>query len=208
MHDIEKQTNLVYAMNGDYYIYRANRYRNTKGKVAIGRVARGGKLLFDTAVSENRRTHPNLDLMALYPDGTMSVHGANGATAQALLDAGARDVLSFGPYLIRDGVINKQGVNNFGVTQQPRAGIGMVRRGHFVHVIVESRTSKSRGVNTAWLADRFELLGCDTAFNLDGGQTAVLIFMGEQLNEIGKYDDKTNSRLQNEIMGIGTMNAP
>jgi hypothetical protein len=63
-------------------------------------------------------------------------------------------------------------------------------------------------VNTAWLADRFELLGCDTAFNLDGGQTAVLIFMGEQLNEIGKYDDKTNSRLQNEIMGIGTMNAP
>jgi hypothetical protein len=208
MNDIAKQNNLVYAMNGDYYIYRANRYRNTKGKVAIGRVARGGKLLFDTAVSENRRTHPNLDLMALYPDGTMSVHGANGATAQALLDAGARDVLSFGPYLIRDGVINKQGVINFGVTQQPRAGIGMVRRGHFVHVIVESRTSKSRGVNTAWLADRFELLGCDTAFNLDGGQTAVLIFMGEQLNEIGKYDDKTNSRLQNEIMGIGTMNAP
>ena len=208
MNDIAKQHGLVYAMNGDYYVYRANRYRNTKGKVAVGRVARDGTLLFDGGVSENRRTHPNLDLMALYPDGTMSVHGANEVTAQSLLDAGARDVLSFGPYLIREGLINENGVKNFGVTQQPRAGIGMVSRGHFVHVIVEARTSSSNGVNTDWLADRFAQLDCDTAFNLDGGQTAVLIFLGEQLNEIGKYDDKTNSRLQNEVMGIGTISAP
>jgi exopolysaccharide biosynthesis protein len=117
-------------------------------------------------------------------------------------------VLSFGPYLIRDGVINEEGVGRFGVTLQPRAGIGMVSRGHYIHIIVESRTSKSGGVNTAWLAERFHLLGCDTAFNLDGGQTAVLIFLGEQLNEIGKYDDKTNARKQNEVMGIGILQEP
>ena len=208
MNDIAKQHHLVYAMNGDYYIYRANRHRNTRGKVAVGRVARDGAMLYDGSISDNRNTHPNLDLMALYPDGTMSVHAANEVTAQELLDRGARDVLSFGPYLIRDGVINEEGVGRFGVTLQPRAGIGMVSRGHYIHIIVESRTSKSGGVNTAWLAERFHLLGCDTAFNLDGGQTAVLIFLGEQLNEIGKYDDKTNARKQNEVMGIGILQEP
>ena len=160
-------------------------------------------MLYDTAVSPNRKNHPNLDVMALYPDGTMSVHEANEKTTEELLAMGAMDVLSFGPVLIRDGVINEKGVSNFGVTQQPRAGLGMVRKGHFIHLMVESRTSKSKGVNTTWMAERFKLLGCDTAFNLDGGQTAVVIFMGEQLNEIGKYDNKTNSRLQNEVMGIG-----
>ncbi|NLX83481.1 MAG: phosphodiester glycosidase family protein [Clostridiales bacterium] len=203
MEKIADQHNLVFAVNGDYYIYRVNRRNATKTAVAIGRVARNFKLLYDTNVSPNRTSHPNLDVMALYPDGTMSVHGANEKTTEQLLAMGAMDVLAFGPMLIRDGVINEKGVANFGVTQQPRAGLGMVRKGHFIHLMMESRTSKSKGANTTWMAERFKLLGCDTAFNLDGGQTAVVIFMGEQLNEIGKYDNKTNSRLQNEVMGIG-----
>lgn len=204
MEKIADKHNLVYAMNGDYYIYRVNRAKQTNSAVAIGRVARDFAMLYDTAVSPKRSNHPNLDVMALYPDGTMSVHKANEKTTEELLAMGARDVLAFGPVLVRDGVIDEQAVANFGVTQQPRAGLGMVRKGHFIHVMVESRTSKSKGVNTAWMAERFKLLGCDTAFNLDGGQTAVVIFLGEQLNEIGKYDNKTNSRLQNEVMGIGT----
>ncbi len=203
MEKIADQHNLVFAVNGDYYIYRVNRRNATKSAVAIGRVARDFTMLYDTAVSPNRKNHPNLDVMALYPDGTMSVHDANEKTTEELLAMGAMDVLSFGPVLIRDGAINEKAVSNFGVTQQPRAGLGMVRKGHFIHLMVESRTSKSKGVNTTWMAERFAQLGCDTAFNLDGGQTAVVIFMGEQLNEIGKYDNKTNSRLQNEVMGIG-----
>ncbi|NCB36699.1 MAG: hypothetical protein EOM58_11740 [Clostridia bacterium] len=41
------------------------------------------------------------------------------------------------------------------------------------------------------------------AFNLDGGQTAVMVFMGQQLNKIGIYDGKTNSRPTSEVLGIG-----
>ena len=203
MEKIAKAHKLVYAMNGDYYIYRVNRGLQEKNKVAIGRVAREGKVFYDEQIRDGRKVHPNLDVLALYPDHRMSVHPANEKSAETLIKEGARDVLSFGPWLVRDGQINKEGVAGFGVTQQPRAGLGMVAPGHFVHIVVESRTSKSKGVNTAWLADRFMDLHCQTAFNLDGGQTAVLIFMGQQLNEIGKYDNKTNSREQNEVMGIG-----
>ena len=42
------------------------------------------------------------------------------------------------------------------------------------------------------------------AFNLDGGQTAVMTFMGKQITRIGKYDGgKTSARATTEIIGIG-----
>lgn len=47
--------------------------------------------------------------------------------------------------------------------------------------------------------------GCQIAFNMDGGQTAVMVFMGKQLNQIGAYDGgKTNSRPTSEVLGFGT----
>ena len=53
------------------------------------------------------------------------------------------------------------------------------------------------------LAKLMRAKGCEVAINLDGGQTAVLIFMGKQLNKIGSYDGgKTNSRPTCEVMGI------
>ena len=40
---------------------------------------------------------------------------------------------------------------------------------------------------------------------MDGGQTAVMVFMGKQLNQIGAYDGgKTNSRPTSEVLGFGT----
>lgn len=203
MEKIADLHNLVYAMNGDYYVYRVYRDIETKGGVVIGRVARDGKVLYDQPINPKRSAYPPLDMMTLNAKGDMAVYDANEFTAKELVEMGARDLLSFGPILVRDGQINAQGVSKFGVTRQPRAGLGQIAEGHFLHIVAESRTSKSAGVTTAWLAEKFFAAGAHTAYNLDGGQTAVLIFLGNQLNEIGKYDNKTNARQQNEVMGIG-----
>ena len=49
--------------------------------------------------------------------------------------------------------------------------------------------------------------GCSLAFNLDGGQTAAMTFMGQRINEIGRYESNgkmtTNPRKTTEVMGIG-----
>ena len=46
--------------------------------------------------------------------------------------------------------------------------------------------------------------GCRDVLNLDGGQTAVMVFMGKQINQIGAYDGgTTNSRKTCEVMGVG-----
>ena len=44
------------------------------------------------------------------------------------------------------------------------------------------QTGYSAGMTMAQLADLFYQMGCKAAFNLDGGQTAVMAWMGETAN--------------------------
>ena len=119
---------------------------------------------------------------------------------------GAWDVLSFGPYLIREGKVNTSYIN-YGTTLQPRAAIGMVTKGHYWAVIVEGRIRPSRGMTCLEVADLMKTLGCETAFNLDGGWTSAMVFMGKQLNQLDKSGVHDNARTQNEVMGIGYTDA-
>ena len=76
----------------------------------------------------------------------------------------------------------------------------MVTPGHYVAIMVEGRTKKSVGCRLDYLADLFLQKGCRVAFNLDGGGTSSMIFMGVYLNE-NTYG--AQNRLQNEVLGIG-----
>ncbi len=203
---IMRQNNLVFSMDGDYFIYRLGRAIADKKNYAIGVVIRDGEILVDRPASTARNQYPPLDMLALFPDGDMRVYKANELTAQELLDLGARDVLSFGPFLIRDGEINTSYVN-YGTTLQPRAAIGMVDVGHYWAVIVEGRIRPSRGMTAREVADLMLKLGCRTAFNLDGGWTSAMVFMGKQLNQLDKTGVHDNARTQNEVMGIGQTDA-
>ena len=76
----------------------------------------------------------------------------------------------------------------------------MIEKGHYVAIMVEGRTKKSVGCKLTYLADLFARKGCQVAFNLDGGGTSSMIFMGVYLNE-NTY--AAQNRLQNEVIGIG-----
>lgn len=201
--EIAKQNKLVFSMDGDYFIFRVGRAKAAGFGQAIGVVIRDGEILIDKPASEKRNQYPPLDMMALFPDGDMKVYKAREITAQELVDQGARDVLSFGPYLIRDGEVNTAYVT-YGNTIQPRAAIGMVEKGHYFAVIVEGRIRPSKGMTCRQVADLLLELGCQTAFNLDGGWTSAMVFMGKQLNQLDRSGVHNNARTQNEVMGIGT----
>ena len=54
------------------------------------------------------------------------------------------------------------------------------------------------------MAEWMQKGGCREALNLDGGQTAVMAFMGKQISRMGKYDGgKTSARATTEIIGVG-----
>lgn len=200
--DTAKKHGVVFAMNTDYYTYRVSVNNNRK----TGIVIRDGQILYDDPYSEKQVTKdlfPNLDTLAFYPDGSLSTHHSWEYTAQDYLDMGAYDVLSFGPYLIKDGKLSER-VFTSNDTKNPRAAVGMVEPGHYVAIMCEGRLARSKGVTISYLAKLMRAKGCEVAFNIDGGQTAVVVFMGKQLNKIGAYDGgKTNARQTSEVMGIG-----
>lgn len=189
----------VFATNGDYYTYRLG----SKGSRHIGVVIRDGNILYDDRYQDITPNFPNLDTLAFYPDGTLDVAHSCEYSAQDYIDRGAYNVYSFGPYMIRNGELSEK-VFTSSETPQPRYAFGMVEPGHYVAILVEGRLKRSKGITIHNLALMMREKGCVTAINLDGGQTAVMVFMGKQLNLIGKYDGKTSARRTSEIMGIGT----
>ena len=198
---IARNNKLVFTMNGDYYLYRVYMVK-TKPSYPIGVIIRSGDVLFDKPPKPTRTAYPPLDNLALFPNGDMKVYKANELTAKEFLAMGASDVLAFGPYLIRDGQINAFS-ETYGNTDQPRAGIGMVAPGHYVAVVVEGRIRGSKGTTVSALCQYLAEMGCQTAYNLDGGDTSAMVFLGTQLNQLYKVNGKEKDRTQNEVMGIG-----
>lgn len=143
-----------------------------------------GIMIRDGIVFQDRRA---VNCLAMYPDMTMRIHPENSVNAQDLLEAGVRDVFSFGPTLIEDGEINEKAAEHrLSRRNNPRTGLGMVEPGHFVAIVCDGRQAGySLGMKLDEFAQLFVEEGCPLVYNLDGGLSACMLFMGEQLNSHG-----------------------
>ncbi|HRX57643.1 MAG TPA: phosphodiester glycosidase family protein [Eubacteriales bacterium] len=145
--------------------------------------------------------------MAMYPDMTMRLFEKKTVSVDDLLEDGVRDVFSFGPVLVQDGVVNEaSGEHRLSRRNNPRTGIGMVEPGHFVAIVVDGRQSDySVGMLLPEFAELFVDEGCSVAYNLDGGVSACMVFMGEQLNRhgnkrVGTYQDTYQRRVPDGLV--------
>ncbi|MBR1585709.1 MAG: phosphodiester glycosidase family protein [Clostridia bacterium] len=204
---IALENNLVFGINSDYFIYRVGQSFNIKS-YAIGVVIRDGEIYYDKPKKSS--SLPPLDVMAFYPDGSVTVHQNSKTTAKELVAAGATDALSFGPILVEKGKISAR-ASQFGEVLNPRTGFGVVEPGHYVAVVADGRLKRSdgvEGVSCQWMAETLLAAGCETAINLDGGATCTMLFMGQRLNKIGNYGSgAAGNREQNELFGIGRSDA-
>lgn len=197
---LAQNAKLILGVNGDYYPYRVDH------GYPIGNIIRDRKVLYNFRAGKSR-AYPNLDTMALHDDGTLSVWGAKEITADELLARGdVHDALSFGPYLARDGQLRIYAGSSWDA-REPRNAVGMVSAGHYKIVTVEGRIPGGPpGVNLNMLAEMMYAQGVTDAFNLDGGSTSVLIFMGDKLNRTGANNGKGlgSPRNMHELFGVGT----
>jgi len=102
----------------------------------------------------------------------------------------------FGPALVREGEIvslkREYGFNPEGT--QPRAAIGQLDRLSYVLVIADNATgSDKKGATHQQLAKFMQELGCREAYNLDGGNSAIMMYNGTMLNnKMGQERDVTD----------------
>jgi len=157
--DLAEANNAVVAISGDYYSARQE-----------GVVVRNGYLYRETRYE---------DVCILLRDGRMLTITDSQLDLDELKEASPWQVWSFGPRLLENG----KALTKFNSTVErnnPRSAIGYVEPGHYYFVQVDGRGANgSRGMTLEQLAQLFESLGCETAYNLDGGQTAGIVWDGE-----------------------------
>lgn len=185
--EIAESVGAILAINGDYY-----------GSQESGYVLRNGVLYRSTASSGQE------DLV-IYSDGSFEIICEDDVTAQELLDAGAVQVLSFGPALITDGTIAVSEEDEVGKAKasNPRTAIGIIDDLHYVFVVSDGRTDESAGLSLSELAEFMSGLGVTTAYNLDGGGSSTMYFNGQVVNNPTTDGDTIKERKVSDIVYIG-----
>lgn len=177
----------ILAINGDYY-----------GVQESGYVLRNGVLYRDTPVSGKE------DLV-IFADGSFRIIREDEISAQSLLEAGAEQILSFGPALVENGEVSVEKGQEVSRAKSgnPRTAIGIVGENHYVFVVSDGRTSDSQGLSLYELAEFMQSLGVTTAYNLDGGGSSTLYFNGQVVNQPTTDGKKIQERSVSDIVCIG-----
>lgn len=161
--DMARDNGAIVAVSGDYYGAHEN-----------GIVIRNGYLYRDKSLD---------DVCVLYQTGELVIHERENIDLGAIIENNAYQAWSFGPKLLENG--EWMTLDNHSLSRQnPRCAIGYYEPGHYIFVVVDGRQEGySKGLTLTQLSKLMKNLGCAEAYNLDGGQTACMVFNGEFANQ-------------------------
>ena len=164
------------------------------------------KTSFEYRMGEKIRSKPNRlkDILIIDDKGDFHLFvQSDGAKMKKFQQSDLEiiNAFTFGPALVIDSAvqtINKDyGYNPRG--KEPRMAIGQTGPLNYVVVMAEGRSSNSEGVTHQTLANFMGALGCTQAYNLDGGNSATMVFNGEF------YGSRTgNERAQSDMIYFAT----
>lgn len=189
----------VLAVNGDFY-----------GSNESGYVIRNGKLYRDTlrpaAGSDSDLSY--FDDLAIMRDGSFVTFDEARYSAHEVLEKGAMHVLAFGPTLVLNGEVAVDKNTEVGLAftgaHNPRCAIGVVKPGHYFFIVADGRCDESIGPSLWELAHVFKDLGATTAYNLDGGGSATMVFNGRLVNNPHtNINDDPHERRVSDCVYIG-----
>ena len=163
--DIASDAGALLAIDGDTY---------TRVKKSF--VIRNGVLYRDTPIE-------NTDICILYRDGRMETKKWGEFTMEEVVASDPWQVWGFGPALLDENGHAVE-IEHKLSSWNPRAVIGYYEPGHYCLVIVDGRDHEwSEGVRLSALSRLMEDLGCKAAYNLDGGDSAVMYWNGEIISK-------------------------
>ena len=175
---IARRVKAVVAINGDYYSYTGKGYMIRQGKLYINK--------------------PYGDRDVLLIDDKGDFHIEPKATAETLAKyetMGIVNSFNFGPGLVVDGVALAEYGHDFnsGDTYAQRSAIAQMKKGEMEYLLITCEgpmESKGGGMTMVGFAEFIASLGVETAYNLDGGNSASMYFNGKKVNAIGNKDER------------------
>ncbi|MHB8130375.1 MAG: phosphodiester glycosidase family protein [Mobilitalea sp.] len=165
--NMAEENNAILAISGDFY-----------GNSEIGVVIRNGILYRSEVV--------DADICVFFTDGTMKTYAPDEFDGDEVIAQGAWQAWTFGPQLL-DGngnILSSFNTTTYLNSTNPRCAIGYITQGHYVFVVVDGRQEGySKGVSLSELAQIMVEAGCNSAYNLDGGKSAAMVYQGEYVNQ-------------------------
>lgn len=188
IYDMAKQQNAVLAINGGGFYDPGY---NSNGANPLGVTIADGKIITDDTYASNNGGLIGFNLanqLVLMRD----------ATASEAIDAGVRDAVTMGPFLIVNGkMADIKGNGGWGVAA--RTAIGQRKDGIVLFLVVDSNEFRTKGASIRDLAEIMERYGAINAANLDGGTSSAMVEDGKLIN------DPINSALEHKTRGIPTI---
>ena len=188
VYDMAKQQNAVLAINGGGF-YDPN-YSSTGGN-PLGVTIKDGEVITDEAYSSNNGGIIGFN----WSNQLVLLRNADGNEA---LDAGIRDAVTMGPFLIVNGkMADIKGNGGWGYAA--RTAIGQRADGIVLMLVVDSNEFRTKGASIKDLAEIMQRYGAVNAANLDGGTSSAMVENGKLIN------DPIDSALRHKTRGIPTM---
>ena len=172
--EMDAASGAILAISGDFYSYQKS-----------GFLVRNGEVYSQDYTSSS--------VCVLFEDGSMEMYPRNGYDIDELMSRGVSQAWNFGPSLL-DGeghVLPGYDVSATVAYPNPRSALGSYEPGHYCFVVVDGRQEGySRGMTIPELARVFEDLGCASAYNLDGGGSALMTFNHERFSRQSNGGDR------------------
>lgn len=173
----------ILSCNGDFYAVENSDKEVLRNGVQVLSLETGGKR----------------DYCVINNDGTMLTYKHQDIEENpGLLEEmreNAWQIWTFGPCLLDE---NGKAYDNFDdvynvqlIPEHPRTAIGYFEPNHYCLVMVSGRVHNNKGASMLQLAQFFETIGCQQAYNLDGGGTSHMWFNGKILSD--PCEDRTFS---------------
>ena len=178
---IAQRVNAVLAINGDYYSYQAARggYMIRQGVQYIDKPIKGRDVLIIDS-------HGDFHIEHEINEETLAKYASLGGIVNSF---------NFGPGIVVDGVPcdRFQSVYNGAEKKAARSCIAQVKRGEMEYLCVVTESSDESvggGLTLEQFTDFVMTLGVQNAYNLDGGNSAALIYTGEKITSVDDRDHR------------------
>lgn len=182
-----KRVNAVLAVNGDFFSFNSTGY-----------LVRQGKRYRD-------KTHTPSDILMIDDKGDFTIIVDPTEEKVKSFPGTIVNSFNFGPALVVDGEIAVTPQDEVGkaMADNPRTAIGVYAPGHYVLLVSDGRTRESEGLTLFELASFMQGLGVQTAYNLDGGGSSTMVFMGTVVNNPTTNGRRITERSVSDIVYVG-----
>lgn len=179
--DMARRENAVVAINGGGFVDDTTL---NSGGVPDGILIKDGKILNSKHYSKSG------GVIGFTKDNKLYL---GKVSAEEAINAGVRDAVEFGPFLIINGEASKV-VGNGGYGLHPRTVIGQRKDGIVLFLVIDGRSTTSIGADMDDLIEIMERYGAYNAANLDGGNSSALIINNKLINHPINWSNQEETR--------------